>query len=192
MANEYVQLIPARDVASGTIQWTMVYKDHVGKSGSFPNVDLGNVGQVKFTYTIVDPNNLGISFDPTPVPNSQPPVPNALWLVAGSGTAKTPGIHSQQISNVMLKDVNKQLTFFDKNDNYDILTYQLNFVNRLNPAEKVTSIDPEIRNGGGGGFAEFVSGIDAVTLILSASVLALVALLWVGRRRNQKAPAQPS
>lgn len=182
MASEFVQLIPARD-AGGAIQWTMVYKDHVGKSGTFPDIDLGNDANVKFTYTIVDAYNLGIVFDGTPVPNSNPQVPNALWIKPGSGAQKEAGVHTDQIDNVTLKKQNSQLTFVDNNDNNEVLTYQLNFVNRLNPAEKVTVLDPEIRNGGGGGF-DFIGRDDTVAVVLAIAVLALVALLWVGRRRK--------
>jgi hypothetical protein len=194
MADEFVQLIPARDQTTGTIQWTMVYDDHVGGKGSYPDIDLSNNGQTKFIYTIVDVNNLGITFDPRPVPNSQPQVANALWVSAGSGTQKTAGINSTQIAGTpVLQNGNKQLKFFDKNSNYDVLTYQLNFINSNNLSENVTSIDPEIRNNGGGGITQKL--IQNFEFVIAAAVLLAIVTFFVGRalgRRSVAKTARPS
>lgn len=184
MEHEYVTLIPSRD-GTGQIQWTMVYKDKPGKKGGFPDIDLGNDAPVMFTYTIVNPANLNIGFDHRPAEGQDPKVKNALWVVEGSGTAKKPGIHTDQIEQVGIQANTTQLRFKDKNSDHAILTYQLNFLNRDNPAEQVTALDPEIRNGGGGEFLGV--GLEWVAATLGLITLALFAGLWFGKRSARKA-----
>jgi len=183
MADQYVQLIPSLDPANQTIRWTMVYQDHIGSSGSYPDIDLGNNTPTKFTYAIVDINNLGITFDPRPVPGSSPASPNALWVATGSGTQKTAGLHTTQVkaNTVVLQKSNSQLKFWDTNDNYDVLTYQLNFVNPSNLNEAITPIDPEIRNGGGGGGIAAAISAQTAVILISAAVILTLAAYFVGR-----------
>ena len=184
MKGQQVILIPQADPTSGAIQWTMVHDGYVGQGGNYPAVDMPNGNQNdNIVFTIVDINKLGVSFDPTVVDNgTKPKALNAIWIATPSGAQKKAGAYPAQIDSVKLQNGNSQLIVGDKNSDDSVMTYQLNFVRAGQP---VTSIDPEIRNGGGNK-AQFFS-VETVAVVLGLAVLALVGLQWFTQMRNRKA-----
>ena len=182
MTDEYISLVPARD-ANNVIQWTMIHNGWVGQGGNYPDVDLPkNQPNTKIEFTIVDINGLGIKFDPKVVDNaSNPKAVNAIWIAEGSGSPKAAGAYPTQIDQVQLIKNNSKLVVTDKNSDASVFTYQLNFV-KPGTTEAIPPIDPEIRNGGGG---KNYFNVDALSLVLGFTVLALVGLMWVGRLRNR-------
>ena len=188
MKDEYISLIPTRG-PDNAIQWTMIHDGHVGQGTNYPDVDLPPDGKPsKIQFTIVDLNNTQITFDPTLVDNnSKPKALNAIWIADGSGGQKKAGLYPEQISQVRLQSNNTQLVVGDKNSEEVVLTYQLNFKGPAGSTESIPAIDPEIRNGGGGGF---YLNMDTVAAVLGLAVLALTALLWFTHFRSAKTKAQ--
>lgn len=186
MDKEYITLIPTP--VNNSIQWTMIHNSHVGQGGNYPDIDLSNPKNYQITYTIADINKLGIKFDPKVVdPVSKPKAINAIWIVEGSGTQKHAGAYPSQIDQVKLQKAGTELVITDKNTEAVTLTYQLNFVGPTTLGE-ITSIDPEIRNGGGN--TGYFYNVDIINVILGGAVLALTALLWVSHLRNRRRTAQ--
>jgi len=126
--------------ANGSIEWTLTYGTRSGnKNGDYPAIDLKHGGtNERFKITLID-SSLGIKFSKDP-----------LWIQAGSCPTST-GIDAAQIDKVETSDT--VVSFRDLNQNAAVsLWYRLNFdVPGLNPGDPGTFLDPEIRNGGGGG-----------------------------------------
>jgi hypothetical protein len=187
MKDEYITLIPT-PVTNNTVQWTMIHNGSIGQGKDYPNIDLPNDGQSKIEFKILDLSNTKITFDSTVVdPNSNPEALNAIWIAVGSGNQKKAGPYPGQINQVKLQDYNKNLIVKDKNSDDAVLTYQLNFKAPQGSTLNVPPIDPEIRNGGGGGIH---FNLDAIAVALGLITLALVGLLWIGQRRSSRMKAQ--
>lgn len=164
-------------LVAGKVSWKLCYlpqgkpKDCGNAKSPFPDVVLGyNQGAYWFKYKIVgDQTGLGIKFSSDPI-----------WIA--NGTQPTgPGIDSQ-IDNVSVTPQG-ELKFRDKNDKPDeydgdpvILKYQLNFVDKDENA--VTSLDPDITNGGTGNTLDFADYL----LPVGAGLLAGMALMFLYRR----------
>lgn len=170
MPAHLIEVTPAQ-VPGQAITWTLCYKNAAtcGGPGSYPAVDLGaNTGPQIIIFNINDPANLGIKFDPT----------HPIWIQANNKpTGPVVGPPSQVVDVTPAN--NTTLVFMDKNKGPAMtLKYQLNFVGADN--QKVTSIDPDIRNGGGTG-KTFFGAAQATALLIGAAVGIAVAALWFRR-----------
>ena len=171
---------------SGKVSWTLCHMNPnpptCGDSkATYPDITLPKgSGKHTITFKIAnDQTGLGIKFAGDP-----------LWIKKGSQPTG-PGIDSQ-IETPMGMGTS-ELTFVDKNSKPDkadpgayVLKYQLNFVDKDN--KKVTSIDPDIRNGG-----TTITGPNQTAMLLAgAGLVLLLATLWMSframRRRAQTNP----
>lgn len=127
--------------ANGEIEWTLTYGIHSGsKEGEYPVVSLGRGGtNERFRITLVD-STYGITFSDDPI-----------WIQVGSCPTTT-GIDWTLIDMLRLGETVVRFRDLNSNQNELSLWYRLNFdVPGLNPGDPGTYLDPEIRNGGGGG-----------------------------------------
>lgn len=153
---EHIYLIPQRD-AQNNVQWTWFYEGGYGSAASFPAIKLEeDSGNHHIFFTIADPLNR-IKFAGYDEQNPNNGVAKAIWInVKQPGTSsKKQGledagqIHQVKFGQKQGDQAGTQLTLQDRNkdDPIDFL-YQLNFVDSTT-GQAVTSIDPEIKNGGG-------------------------------------------
>lgn len=172
MPAQIITVTPSK--GNGTkIDWTMCHtapgKTEVcSPKNVYPPITVGhnsgsNAGAQVFTVTINDVNKLGINFSSDP-----------LWIQANS----KPKSH---VIDAQIFDVTPnptKLVFKDKNDGGPVtLVYQLNFVGA--DQKPVTSIDPDIKNGG----TTVVGGdSQAMTVVLVVGLAVLAAALWFGFR----------
>ena len=175
---------------SGKVSWKLCHTnpnpDVCGVSKStYPDITLGR-GSGKHTIEFAitgDQTGLGIKFASDP-----------LWIKKGSQPTG-PGVDSQ--IETLMGNGTTALSFFDKNSKPDqanpapyVLKYQLNFVDKDN--KKVTSIDPDIKNGG-----TTITSYDQATMLLAgAGLLLLLAAIWMSvrsmrRRRELNAGGRP-
>ena len=171
--DQYVYLVPQRDT-QGTVTWMWL---HGGKSGTdgIPQIvaEKGS-GQNDITFTIADPQNT-IKFAGYDGPNTAA----AISIGEKSATnppAKPTGIATGgEFKSINLVDAT-HLKLEDKNGKEAVFVYGLNFVDSQNPNLKITSIDPEIRNGDGG---TVYSSEVIFTGVITAVATALLVLLFV-------------
>ena len=142
---QYVYLLPQRD-NTGTVSWNWLYNGNAGSAANFPTIDANN-GKNDIYFTIVDPQNQ-IKF----AGHQTNDINQAVYLSPkGSPTAKQPGINvdKKDFDGVYMLNGGLQVHLGDANGNAKDFVYQLNFVDSLQGNQKVTGIDPEIRNGDG-------------------------------------------
>jgi hypothetical protein len=170
MPTQNFQAKPTLD-KSGNVSWELCHTnpnpDDCGDSkATYPDITLGKgTGKHTIKFTITDDQTgLGIKFSDEP-----------LWIKKGgqpTGPGGDPQIEPPTGNGTQV------LTFVDKNSKPDkadpgpyVLTYQLNFVDKDN--KKVTSIDPDIRNGG------TTKSFDQTTMLIAGAglVLLLAAVL---------------
>ena len=135
-----IKVIPRKNAAD-ELEWTVTYGLKSGsKPSDYPVVELDHGGtNERFKITLVDPT-YGIKFSDDP-----------LWIQKGS-CPTTSGIDTSLIDK--FEPGETVIRFRDLNSNVGevSLWYRLNFtVPGLNPGDPGTFLDPEIRNGGGGG-----------------------------------------
>lgn len=126
--------------SNNEVTWTLCKKVQGGADvcgstpDTYPSIDLGKgAGATPIQVRIAQDNTgLGIRFSNDP-----------LWIQ--KDTKPTCSVIDSQIEQV--NGAGTQLTFVDKNSEEILLKYQLNFVDQAGQA--VTSIDPDIKNGGG-------------------------------------------
>ena len=165
---------------NGQVTWQLCYTNPpqppVPQCGStkadYPDITLvPNSGAQPFQFKIVNDNTgLNITFAKA----------NPIW-VGASGPPTGPGVNSQV--HQVAGGGKKTLTFVDKNSLPSstqpapvTLTYQLNFVDKQgNP---VTSIDPDIRNGGKTFFGSYEGQVAAVVTVIAL----LLLVLWYRAR----------
>ena len=167
-------------VVNGQVVWTLCYTnpnpDQCGDSkATYPDVVVPqNNGDQPFQYKIVN-DNTGL--------NIQFASENPVWVQANSQPTG-PGVNSQV--HKLAGGGQKTLTFTDKNSLPSstqpaplTLTYQLNFTDgQGNP---VTSIDPDIRNGGK---TIFGSINNTVAVVAGVIALLLIVVWFRSRARN--------
>lgn len=160
---------------NGEVVWTLCYTDpkpdRCGSKANYPDVDVPkNSGAQPFQFKIVnDKTGLDIKFSSDPI-----------WVQANS--KPTGPVVDGQIGNIAGKS-SKTLTFVDQNSLPSssqptpvTLTYQLNFTDgQGNP---VTSIDPDIRNGGKTFFGSYEGQVAAVVTVIAL----LLLVLWYRAR----------
>lgn len=161
----------------GSLDWYLCHDGTCGGPGhptvkAYPVVTVDNgVMDTLFVVNIAEPSK-GITFANT---SSDPHNgDDAIYVTPGSGQHPGQGNNSHgQIHNITLATPTT-LAFNDKNSWKGTLSYALNFQRGGQP---VTSIDPDIRNGGGGGGNVTLSQLaDAFTyLAIGAVVIALIA-----------------
>jgi len=145
-------------------------------TSSYPNVSVpANHFDKLFSFTIVNDNTqLGIKFADGP-----------LWIKANSKPTG-PGVNGQ------IYAVNgggkTELTFKDKNSSMVTLKYQLNFVDK--DGNKVTAIDPDIKNGGKVSAQIFHSPI--AIAIAAAVAIFLLVVLWNKIKPRVTGPGGPA
>jgi hypothetical protein len=164
------------------IDWTMCHTapgktELCSPKNVYPPITVGkntgtNAGTQVFTVTINDANKLGISFSGDP-----------LWIQPNS-KPKTHVIDTTQIFDVTPTPA--KLIFKDRNDGGPVtLVYQLNFVGA--DQKPVTSIDPDIKNGG-----TTIAAYDQTTVLVAVASLAflLVAIYLSIRTIRQRRELQ--
>lgn len=170
----------------GKVSWTLCYMnpnpDDCGSTkATYPDITLPK-GSGKHTIIVKianDQTGLGIKFADDP-----------LWIKKGSQPTG-PGIDSQ-IETPKGKGT-PELTFVDLNSKPDkadpdpyVLKYQLNFVDKDN--KKVTSIDPDIRNGG----TTIVGGNQIAYMLGGIALVLLLAAIWMSfRAMRSRAQTNP-
>lgn len=177
MASEKLQATPTKD-AGGNISWKLCdakVPTDCGTLGSNPVTALPHSFFPKtynFEITVTnDQTGLGIVFAPDP-PSPPGKDDGPLWIQANtkpSEFATDSHISSQSGGGTT------SLKFQDKNKGSAVdLQYRLNFVDSA--GKKVTSIDPEIKNGG-----STISFASSATVAIIGGVV-LLALLITGVR----------
>ena len=175
---------------SGNVSWTLCHMnpnpDKCGVSkATYPDITLGRgTGKHTIEFKITnDQTGLGIKFADDP-----------LWIKKG-GQPTGPGV-DPQIEPPTGKGTSV-LTFVDKNSKPDqadpgpyVLKYQLNFVDKDN--KKVTSIDPDIKNGG----TTITGGNQTAYMLAGAGLVLLLAAIWLSirsirRRRELNSDGRP-
>lgn len=131
---------------NGKVEWELCLREPADQAAcgktkaDYPDISLqANQGQYDFEFNITDQTNLGIKFAGDP-----------LWIKKGK---QPDGPSSDEQIEKLNGQGSPKLTFVDKNTKpnkdepnpYD-LKYQLNFTDK--DGKEVTSIDPEITNGG--------------------------------------------
>ena len=178
MPNHDFEATPTLD-KSGNVSWKLCYLDppdppQCGTTkADYPNIELvkdSGKNTIKFKITN-DQTNLGLKFANDP-----------LWIKKG-GQPTGPVVDAQIES--LQGHGTPQLTFVDKNSKPNkanpteyVLKYRLNFVDREN--KKVTSIDPDIRNGG------TTVGFNQTTLLLAGAGLVLLLAAIVMSIRSMR------
>ena len=184
MPNHDFEARPTLD-KNGNVNWTLCYmnppdppKPQCGTTkADYPNIELvKDSGHNTITFKITnDQTNLGIKFANDP-----------LWIKKGS--QPTGPVGDPQIESLKGHGT-PELSFVDKNSKPNkadpspyVLKYRLNFVTAEN--KKVTSIDPDIRNGG------TTAGFNQTTLLLAgAGLVLLLAAIFLSirsiRRRRE-------
>jgi len=141
---QYMYLIPQRD-AQGTVSWMWMYNGSFG-TGKVPEIYAPNgSGQNDITFAIADPKN-AIKFAGYDGPNTAAAI--SIGEKTDPPTKPTTISTGGEFKSVNLQDAT-HLKLEDKNKNEKNFVYALNFVDSSNSNLKVTSIDPEIRNGDG-------------------------------------------
>ena len=170
-------------LANGQVVWTLCYTnpnpDQCGNTkATYPDVNLPqNDANQNFQFKIVNDNTgLNIQFAST----------NPLWIQQG-GQPTGPVVNGQ-ITNVSGNST-KVLTFNDLNTlpsptspSPVVLSYQLNFTDGQGNA--VTSIDPDITNGGKT-LSSYLNSTVAVAI--GAALLLILIVAWVRTRAAKNA-----
>lgn len=142
--------------ASG--QWEMCNPQCYGP-GSYPEIDLSGVnGGATIVFNIRRQEGPQI-----PESGFATPVENAIWIQPGTKPNAAIIAPKGQLGTPVLLNDNHTLVLNDKNQDGSELHYQLNFADG-------TSIDPVIKNGGGG-LADTVSAL-TILLVVVFSVVA--------------------
>lgn len=134
-----VLLIAQPSMSGAKVQWSMCQGTVCGNSPStFPTVTLDpKSGQHVFIVHIKDPAGVGAVF-----------AEDALWMQSSHGSPPQKGLNSSgQVGSFTRLD-DSTIFFTDLNNNQGDLTlgYRLNFTG---PGTTTSSIDPDIKNGGG-------------------------------------------
>lgn len=135
----------------GAVQWTMCHNiPNNQKCGgpamgtAYPQIDIPHGAQNPLViFTIEGENNIIFRKAPNPTDASE-----AFYVEPGKGKNPGKGHKSDnQFDNITVLN-GKSLIFNDKNTRDIFLSYKLHF---QQGGQAVTSIDPDIKNGGGGG-----------------------------------------
>jgi hypothetical protein len=178
MANEkqqYVYLFPQRDEAGVT--WTWLYNGQSGPASTFPVIEAKkNSGGHDIYFTVFDPQNT-IKF----AGYNGPDTTKAIAIAEKQPTAPKPntGIDTKgEVKEITFKQDGAQLFLDNTNKKIMTLSYTLNFVDS-STGQAVTSIDPELKNNGGGGirFDSYIVGSILISVMLTL-VFARFALGW--------------
>lgn len=170
--------------ADGSIAWELCTGGTCGGPGhappsAYPTVTIPAYDHNPlFVVNIDDPSHtITFADDPTNPYNGS----NAAWFEVGQGKHPGPGNHSDgQISNVTLAN-GTTLVFNNANANKGWLSYALNFEQG---GHKVNSIDPDIKNGGGGNSLSFLnvfSTPQSAAITIAAAVILVILGVWIGR-----------
>lgn len=155
----------------GALSWTMCHNQKCGgpaNGTAYPQIDIPNGAKNPLLIFTIEGEN-SIVFRRGTDPND---ASEAFYVEPGKGKNPKKGHKSDgQFDNITLLN-GKALVFNDKNTKDIFLSYKLHF---QQGGQAVTSIDPDIKNGGGGG-----SGITGTNYALVGAVAgALVCLLFV-------------
>ena len=180
MASEKLQAIPTKD-PSGTIQWKLCDANNPTDCGALGNNPVTSLKKsffaktYKFEITITnDQTGMGLKFAPNSSPTSND---GPLWVQAGQ--KPTTAMLDSHIPSVTGAGTTK-LEFLDKNKGNPVdLIYVLNFVD--GQGQKVTAIDPEIKNGGSTIGLE-LSALNLVFALVVGTALILGAIRLLNRK----------
>ena len=182
MANDkqqYVYLYPQRD--EGGISWHWLYNGQSGPASTFPVIEAKkNSGGHDIYFTVFDPQNT-IKF----AGYNGPDTTKAIAIAEKQPTAPKPnaGIDTKgEVKEITFKQDGAQLFLDNTNKKIMTLSYTLNFVDS-STGQPVTSIDPELKNGGGGTVSYDVYVI-ASSILISAMLTLVFARFALGWRRT--------
>jgi hypothetical protein len=187
MANgkqQYVYLVPQRSDENG-VSWLWLYNGQSGPATNFPVIEATkNSGGHDIYFTIVDPEN-AIKFAGYDGPDTS----KAIAIAEKNPTLPKP--KSGIVTKGEIKDIDfglkntplygTQLFLDNANGKKVTLVYSLNFVDSsTNPHTSITSIDPEIKNNGGGGINQAVYYAIGAAIVgaVFAIVFARYAMGW--------------
>jgi hypothetical protein len=183
--DKHIYLVPQQN--GQQVTWTWFYDGNYGKitpAASIPVIDLPPAsGKHKISFTIANPEGTNIKFAGYSAPGQKSD--DALWLrVKQPGQAKKKGQDlGGQIDTPKIQKQGYQLVFDDNNDNPAAITfeYQLNFVD-ANTNLPVTSIDPDLKNGGGGNVSYWM---EPVAYLIGGILIGSILVALVGRMRHR-------
>ena len=177
-ADQYVYLMPQRD-AQGGVTWMWMYNGQSGTGPMPPVVAVKGSGANDITFAIADPQNT-IKFAGYDGPNTAAAI--SIGEKTNPATKPTTISTGGEFKSVTLVDPT-HLKLDDNNGHVKDFVYALRFVDSQNPNLKVTSIDPEIRNGDGGSPINYdivVAGL--VTALATALLVVLFVRFALGWR----------
>ena len=180
MANDkqqYVYLFPQRDEAGVT--WFWLYNGQSGPASTFPVIEAKkNSGGHDIYFTVFDPQNT-IKF----AGYNGPDTSKAIAIAEKQPTAPKPntGIDTKgEVKEITFKQDGAQLFLDNTNKKIMTLSYTLNFVDS-STGQAVTSIDPELKNGGGG--TRFFDSYLVGAILISALVTVAFVRFALGWRK---------
>ena len=151
----------------GSLLWTMCHNNKCGGTAEgtvYPQIDIPKGAKNPLMVFSIEGEH-GIIFRKAASPYD---ASEAFYVEPGKGKNPKKGVSSDgQLENVTLVN-GKTLVANNKNSKPIWLSYKLHFQQNNKP---VTSIDPDIKNGGGGG-----SGIDASNFLVGASSAVVIGL----------------
>lgn len=152
--------------SADNLSWSLSERKNP-KKGERKDVDLPKgSGPWKFKIRLENDTGLKLSYN-----DARP-----IDVGESCGCPPPEGIHSDQICDVNLKS-NDMLEFTDRNDGGPVdLRYQLNFVD--GNKQPVDSLDPIIRNGGGGNDGRSHA---MIALVVGSALIGLAAAIWFTR-----------
>ena len=168
-ADQYVYLMPQRD-AQGGVTWMWMYNGQSGTGPMPPVVAVKGSGANDITFAIADPQNT-IKFAGYDGPNTAAAI--SIGEKTNPPTKPTTIATGGEFKSVTLVDPT-HLKLDDHNGKVKDFVYALRFVDSQNPNLKVTSIDPEIRNGDGGSF--FTAEVIYVGVAVATALLVLLVV----------------
>lgn len=178
---EIVTLTPSGD----PVQWTMCHNGQCGGSADgtpYPEIVVPkDAKNTLMIFTISDGNGIAFRKAAKPYDPSE-----AFYVEPGKGKNPKKGIDSKgEFENLTLAN-GQTLVFNNKNSKADVFSYKLHF-EPLNGKE-VTSIDPDIRNNGGGsGMDGPAPAYSSVGIAIAAAVAFVLIAFLVGRAMGKKA-----
>lgn len=181
LKQQYVYLVPQRD--GQNVSWFWLYNGQSGPASTFPVIEAkkGSGGHDIY-FTVFDPQK-AIKFAGYDGPNPAQAIGIAVAPVTGP-KPKSGIVTNGEVKNVTYGNDGAQLLLDNANKKDVTLVYTLNFVDSSNNNQPVTSIDPELKNGGGGTVSDALSTVSVVAagFLLGALISVLVVRYAMGWR----------
>lgn len=177
---QFMYLVPQRDM-HGTVSWMWIYNGNFG-TGAVPEINaVKGSGPNNITFAIVDSTN-AIKFAGYDGPNTNAAI--SIGEKTDPPSKPTTISTGGEFKSVNLQDAT-HLKLEDKNSSKKDYVYALNFVDSANGNSKVTSIDPEIRNGDGSNYY-YAAAVYVGTALIAAMLTVMFVRLALGWRPVQR------